>query len=94
MTFVPIKNLLSHALANSGISREVSAARIVAAAQEIIGDLGRAQAFEHGLLTVRVKSPIYAQELKLRGHAIRTALDEKAGVRIKGLKFLIRRVKV
>lgn len=94
MTFVPLKNLLPHALANSGISREVSAARIVAAAQDVIGDLGRAQAFENGLLTVVVKSPIYAQELKLRGRSIRMALDDKTGVKIKGLKFLIRRVKV
>lgn len=94
MTFIPIKNLLPHALANSGISREVSAARIVAVAQGVIGGLGRAQAFQEGMLTVVVKSPIYAQELKLRGHAIRKELDEKAGVKIKGLKFLIRRVKV
>lgn len=93
--FTPIKVLLPTAVKSAGIGPQVVAARVVGAANQALGALfddpknqrARARSFDAGLLAIAVKSPAYAQEIKLGARTLQTVIRENAGVHIKGFKF-------
>ena len=95
--FVPIKFLLPKALKESGIKKEVDASLVVETASFALANYGpavRPVSFADGMLTVEVRSPVYATDVKLNAPELALKIKEKTGVSIKGLKFLTRRVKL
>lgn len=95
--FVPIKFLLPKALKEVGIKKEVDASLVVETASLALANYGAAVrpiSFAEGMLTVQVRSPVYATDVKLNALELAAKIKEKTGVPIKGLKFLTKRVKL
>lgn len=66
MAWISIKRILPRSVREHGISQSVDSATVVEVANVFLGEGGRAISFRSGDLKIVCRSPVYAQEIKLR----------------------------
>lgn len=90
MTFQPIRRILPHAIHGAGISRQVTAARVIEEAARSINALwGEEKAayiqfisFAEGVLKLHATAPAALQEFKREEIAFQNELNRRLGSRV------------
>jgi len=90
MPFEPIRRILPRAIQNAGISRQVTASRIIESAGETVNALWgeekaafvRAVSFHDGILKLVATSPAALQELRLWDVRLQNELNRRIGSKV------------
>lgn len=96
--FVPLKNLISIALSRKGIEKEASAAHVCEAFRKVAAELIHPLAlehiypkyFRHGVLTIGVDHPAWAQQVREKQLEIIGELKSRLrGIQVTRLRTLV-----